>query len=189
MEQVCALPFCSLGGRDLGGAWESSCHSISDGSSRLPCRSRSCAVKSWCNAKKRGRERRPPRPAPCVVSETNDVQVKPASSRHAPLCVAKCVAEFPLLGEPPSVTSTLPPAYIEKCHPPASLDHESHLEFLVDAHGIKFASRQRCKKAKMLKEGFEPRPTALRTLRATKTTRWRRTTHCETDSHYIFFMF
>ena len=56
----------------------------------------------------------------------------------------------------------------------------------MDAHGIKFASRQRCKKAKVLKVGFEPQPDGSEDLRATKTTSWRRTTHSETDSHYIF---
>ena len=35
----------------------------------------------------------------------------------------------------------------------------------------------------VLRVGFEPQPMALRSLRATKTTSWRRTTHRETDSH------
>lgn len=42
------------------------------------------------------------------------------------------------------------------------------------------------KSKNVLKVGIEPRPMALRTRRATKTTNWRRTTHCETDSQYLF---
>ena len=62
-----------------------------------------------------------------------------------------------------------------KTHPRLAC-FEPARKHIVDAHGINFASRQRCKKAKVLKAGFEPRPMALRTLRATKTTSWRHST-------------
>ena len=61
-----------------------------------------------------------------------------------------------------------------------------HTEYISNLVESSLHRGQRCKKAKVLKVGFEPQPDGSEDLRATKTTSWRRTTHSETDSHYIF---